>query len=43
MINVIPQDSHKFRNVYPEKFIDGCKDYQKELWDMEVGKVKETA
>ncbi len=33
MIDLIPQDQHKFRNVYPERFIDDVKAYQNGLWD----------
>ena len=36
MIEVIPQDKHKFRNVYPESFIDDVKTYQESLWAKEV-------
>ena len=32
MVDVIPQDEHKFRNVYPERFIKNCKEYQESLW-----------
>jgi short-subunit dehydrogenase len=34
MVNVIPQDEHKFRNVYPERFIEDCKEYQESLWEL---------
>ena len=37
MIDVIPRDNHKFRNVYPERFIENCKKYQDDLWDLQVG------
>lgn len=36
MIDLIPQESHNFRNVYPERFIDSCKDYQDKLWDLQI-------
>ena len=36
MIDLIPQDSHKFRNVYPERFIDDVKAYQESLWTKQV-------
>lgn len=32
MIELIPQDDHKFRNVYPERFIEDVKQYQESLW-----------
>ncbi|MEL7221750.1 MAG: hypothetical protein AAGJ93_10550 [Bacteroidota bacterium] len=35
MIKTIPLDAHKFRNVYPERFIEDVKTYQDSLWDME--------
>lgn len=38
MVDVIPQEMHKFRNVYPERFIENCKEYQNGLWDLKVGK-----
>ena len=36
MIETIPQDEHKFRNVYPERFIDDVKTYQDSLWEIET-------
>lgn len=36
MVKVIPQDNHKFRNVYPERFIADVKKYQESLWQKEV-------
>ncbi|MEM9463135.1 MAG: SDR family oxidoreductase [Myxococcota bacterium] len=36
MIDVIPRDHHKFRNIYPERFIEDVKKYQDSLWDKEV-------
>ncbi len=36
MIETIPQDHHKFRNVYPQRFIEDVKKYQESLWDIEV-------
>ena len=36
MVQVIPQDKHKFRNVYPERFIEKVKQYQSSLWEMET-------
>ncbi|MEM1167862.1 MAG: hypothetical protein AAGJ08_01900 [Cyanobacteria bacterium P01_H01_bin.35] len=36
MIETIPQDNHKFRNVYPQRFIENVKKYQESLWDIEV-------
>lgn len=36
MVKVIPQDHHKFRNVFPERFIEDVKKYQAGLWDKEV-------
>ena len=35
MIETIPQDKHKFRNVYPERFVENVKKYQDSLWQME--------
>jgi short-subunit dehydrogenase len=32
MVELIPQDQHKFRNVYPEGFVDDVKTYQESLW-----------
>ena len=40
MVDVIPRDSHKFRNVFPEEVIEGCQKYQASLWNLEVGKEK---
>jgi len=37
MIDIIPKNSHKFRNVHPERFIDNVKQYQESLWTLEVG------
>jgi len=37
MVETIPQENHKFRNVYPERFIEGCKEYQNSLWELRVG------
>ena len=36
MIETIPQDHHKFRNVCPPRFIEDVKKYQESLWDIEV-------
>lgn len=36
MVDLIPQDHHKFRNVFPERFIEAVKGYQASLWDREV-------
>lgn len=36
MVDVIPRDHHKFRNVYPERFIEDVKRYQDSLWTREV-------
>ncbi|NER01289.1 MAG: SDR family oxidoreductase [Okeania sp. SIO3C4] len=36
MIETIPQDNHKFRNVYPPRFIEDVKKYQESLWDIQV-------
>ncbi|MEM8813323.1 MAG: SDR family oxidoreductase [Pseudomonadota bacterium] len=32
MVDLIPKDTHKFRNVFPERFIDSVKAYQESLW-----------
>ena len=36
MIETIPQDEHKFRNVFPERFIDDVKKYQESIWDLQT-------
>ena len=36
MIEVIPQDEHKFRNVFPERFIEDVRKYQDSIWDLRV-------
>jgi short-subunit dehydrogenase len=36
MVAMIPQEHHKFRNVYPERFIEDVKAYQNSLWVKEV-------
>lgn len=36
MIEVIPMEHHKFRTVCPDEVVQGCKDYQAELWDLTV-------
>ncbi len=36
MIEMIPQEHHRFRNVFPERFIDDVKQYQASLWTQEV-------
>lgn len=33
MVEIIPKDEHKFRNVYPEHFIEDVKEYQASLWE----------
>jgi hypothetical protein len=45
MIETIPQDEHKFRNVFPERFIDDVKQYQESIWDLKTspGLAKKTA
>ena len=35
MIETIPQDESKFRNVFPERFIDDVKKYQDSLWTVQ--------
>jgi len=32
MVDLIPQDEHKFRSVYPEQFVDDVRQYQEGLW-----------
>lgn len=32
MVDLIPRDEHRFRNVYPERFIEDVKAYQESLW-----------
>jgi len=36
MVDVIPQENHKFRNVFPERFVEDVKQYQASLWTKEV-------
>ncbi len=36
MVDLIPQDQHKFRNVFPERFIKDVKAYQDSLWTKEI-------
>ena len=36
MVELIPQERHKFRNVFPERFVEDVKDYQASLWKKEV-------
>jgi len=36
MIETIPHEHHKFRNVYPQRFIEDVKKYQESLWDIQV-------
>lgn len=36
MVELIPQDQHKFRNVFPQRFIEGVKQYQESLWAKEI-------
>ena len=35
-VETIPQDHHKFRNVYPQSAIKDVKQYQDSLWDIKV-------
>ena len=36
MVETIPQDEHKFRNVFPERFIEDVRKYQDSIWDLQV-------
>ncbi|MEM9592208.1 MAG: SDR family oxidoreductase [Pseudomonadota bacterium] len=36
MVELIPQESHKFRNVFPEHFVGNVKAYQDSLWTKEM-------
>ena len=36
MVEVIPMEHHDFRTVCPEEVIQGCKDYQAKLWELEI-------
>jgi short-subunit dehydrogenase len=36
MVEVIPREHHRFRNVFPERFIESVKEYQASLWEKEV-------
>ena len=38
MVDVIPQDSHKFRHVFPAEFAEDVKQYHDSLWDLAVSK-----
>ncbi len=36
MVELIPQEHHKFRNVFPERFVEDVMQYQASLWSKEV-------
>ena len=36
MIETVPQDEHKFRNVFPERFIGDVKKYQESIRDLQT-------
>ena len=36
MVDLIPQEHHRFRNVFPERFVEDVKRYQDGLWKKEV-------
>lgn len=36
MVDIIPRESHKFRNVFPEPFATEVKKYSETLWDITV-------
>lgn len=36
MVEVIPEEHHRFRTVCPGEVIEGCKAYQASLWDLTV-------
>ena len=36
MVEVIPMEHHAFRTVCPEEVIQGCKEYQANLWELEI-------
>ncbi|WP_299458775.1 SDR family oxidoreductase [uncultured Microscilla sp.] len=36
MVDVIPQDTHNFRTVFPAEFGEDAKKYQEDLWDLTV-------
>ena len=36
MVEVIPAEHHRFRTVFPESFVESCKEYQNKLWDAEI-------
>ena len=36
MVDQIPKESQRFRNVFPERFIDDVKQYQEGLWTIEA-------
>ncbi|MEM0939934.1 MAG: SDR family oxidoreductase [Bacteroidota bacterium] len=37
MIEKIPADKHKFRNVYPDDVLEDVKKYEESLWEKEIG------
>ncbi|MCG9793372.1 SDR family oxidoreductase [Flavobacterium algicola] len=39
MVEVIPQEKHDFRTVYPEKFDEFCQEYQKRQYAIKTGEV----
>ena len=36
LIQIIPAEQHKFRNVYPNEVLKDVNDYQENLWEKEV-------
>ncbi|SHF44885.1 Short-chain dehydrogenase [Salegentibacter echinorum] len=40
MIEVIPQESHNFRTIWPESFVETCKDYQKSQYELMIDEIE---
>lgn len=36
MVAIIPAETHAFRTVCPDEVVQGCKDYQEKLWEIQV-------
>lgn len=36
MVEVIPQESHDFRTIWPERFIKNCKEYQQNQYELKA-------
>lgn len=42
MVEIIPKDTHKFRNVFPEEFAQEVKNYANSLWNLSVTPTNQT-